>query len=66
METKYPQVKVKLVGHDGNAFSIMARVQKAMRRAGFTSEQIAEYRNECIKGDYDNMLQVTMRYVDVC
>ena len=26
---KYPQVKVKLVGEDGNAFAILGRVQRA-------------------------------------
>jgi hypothetical protein len=30
-EPKYPHVKVKLVGRDGNAFAILARVTKAMR-----------------------------------
>ena len=38
-EIKYPNVKVQLVGQDGNAFAILGNVQRAMRRAGLTTEQ---------------------------
>jgi len=31
---RYPSVRVRLVGNDGNAFAIMARVSAALRRAG--------------------------------
>ena len=62
---KYPQVKVQLTGEDGNAFFIMGRVTKAMRRAGLTPEQIKGYQNEAMSGDYDHLLQVTMQYVEV-
>ena len=65
MEPKYPQVDVELVGHNGNAFSIMGRVTLAMRRAGLSKEQIDEYRKEATAGDYDHLLQTTMRYVEV-
>lgn len=63
MEREKP--KVKLVGEDGNAFAIMGRVGKALRRAGYTQEEIDEYQNEATSGDYDNLLRVTMEYVDV-
>ena len=65
MEPKYPQVKMQLVGEDGNAFAIMGRVTKAMRRAGLTPEQIAEYRTAAMAGDYDALLATTMKYVEV-
>ena len=65
MEPKYPQVKVELVGQDGNAFAIMGRVTKAMRLAGLSKEQIDEYRGEATNGDYDQLLQTTMRFVEV-
>jgi hypothetical protein len=61
---KYPQIKVMLDGEDGNAFAILGRVTKAMRRAGLTAEQIAEYRDAATSGDYDHLLQVTMQWVD--
>jgi hypothetical protein len=62
---KYPDIKVQLVGRDGNAFAILGAVGKAMRRAGLTKEQIDEYTNEATAGDYDHLLSTTTRYVEV-
>jgi hypothetical protein len=56
---------VNLVGEDGNAFSIMGRVKKALRRSGADREYVDKYLEEATAGDYDNLLVVTMRYVDV-
>ena len=64
-DVKYPQVTVQLIGTDGNAFSIMGLVNRAMYRAGLTAEQVTEYMDEATAGDYDHLLQTTMRYVDV-
>ncbi len=58
-------VQVQLVGEDGNAFAIMGKVVKAMRRAGCDSELITQYQREAMSGDYDNLLRVTMNYVEV-
>ena len=57
--------KVKLIGKDGNAFAIMGEVRKALKRAGFTKEVIDEYTNKAMSGDYNNLLAVTMEYVDI-
>jgi len=56
---------VKLVGEDGNAFAIMGRVKKALRRSGADKEYIDKYLKEATSGDYDNLLVVSMEYVDV-
>lgn len=56
---------VVLLGEDGNAFAIMGRVIKALRRAGYTEEEITQYREEATSGDYNHLLQVTMKWVDV-
>ena len=61
----YPNVTVQLTGIDGNAFAILGKVQKALRANGCTDEQVAEYNTEATSGDYDNLLRVTMRTVDV-
>ena len=37
---RYPDVRVPMVGEDGNAFAILGRVQKALRRAGVEPEKI--------------------------
>lgn len=57
--------EVKLIGEDGNAFSIMGKVIKALRKSGFESEYIDQYKKEAMSEDYDNLLRVTMEYVDV-
>ncbi len=56
---------VKLVGEDGNGFSIMGRVKKALRRAGADKEYIDKYLSEATSGDYDHLLVVSMEYVNV-
>jgi hypothetical protein len=62
-----PQTKpiVKLIGLDGNAFSILGRVKLALRRAGADKEYIDQYLSEATTGDYDHLLAVTMGYVEV-
>ncbi len=56
---------VKLIGEDGNAFSIMGRVKKALMRAGADKEYIDRYLSEATSGDYDHLLMVSMEYADV-
>ena len=34
MQSKYPNVRVALLGEDENAFAIVERVQRALREAG--------------------------------
>lgn len=65
METKYPEVEVQLTGEDGNAFAIMGRVAGALKKAGVSKEEVAEYMKESMSGDYDNLLQTAMRWVSV-
>lgn len=62
---KEPKPTVKLLGEDGNAFIIMGIVTKALRHAGASPKHIEKYKKEAMSGDYDNLLQVTMTYVDV-
>ena len=64
-EVKYPQVKVKLVGEDGNAFSILGRVTRAMREAGLTEGQRNEFFKQATSGDYDKLLLTVMEFVTV-
>lgn len=55
---------VKLIGEDGNAFYILGKVKNALQRAGLKDE--AEmYIKEATMGNYDNLLCVTMKYVDI-
>jgi hypothetical protein len=58
-------ISVTLSGIDGNAFSIMGAVTKAMRRAGVSKEEQDQYFKEATAGDYDQLLATTMDWVDV-
>lgn len=58
------KIKLKLVGLDGNAFSIMGAVRNAARQQGIPKEVQDEYSQRAMSGDYDNLLAVTMEYVE--
>ena len=59
------EVEVQLTGNDGNAFSIMASVKNALKKAGASKEEIDQYLSESMAGDYDNLLRVAMDWVEV-
>ena len=61
----YVKPEVKLIGEDGNAFAIMGRVTRALKRAGYPKIEVDKYLEEAMSGDYDHLLRVTMKYVDV-
>ena len=62
---KYPDVVVQLTGEDGNAFAVMGRVKTALRRAGVSQKEVAEYVEESTSGDYDALLRTAMKWVTV-
>jgi hypothetical protein len=65
MDVKHPEVEVQLVGGDGNAFAILGRVRREMRRAGVPKSEIDEFVNEATSGDYDHLLRTCMEWVNV-
>ena len=56
--------KLKLIGTDGNAFSILAKAGK-VGRDFYGSEKMEEIMSQATNGDYDHLLQTLMRYFDV-
>ena len=64
-DVKYPNVKVRLTRHDGNAFGILGRVQRAMRLAKVAQDEIDQFVEEATSGDYDHLLQTCLKWVDV-
>ena len=60
---KYEHVTVRLIDEDGNAFAILGRVLKALRRGGVSESIIEAFRNEATAGDYDHLLQVVEEWV---
>jgi hypothetical protein len=60
-----PQIKPKLelVGHDGNAFVILARARSVAKKHNMDWEAI---KAEAMSGDYDHLLCTMMHHFDVC
>lgn len=56
--------KYTLVGVDGNAFCIMGYVSSALKREKCSKDKIDEYRKEATSGDYDNLVQVSMKVLN--
>ena len=58
-------VKMRLVGEDGNAWAILGRCRAAMRKAGYPQAFIDIFVTEATAGNYDDLLATVMRYVVV-
>ena len=65
MSIKYPGIEVQLIGEDGNAFFIVGRVVRAMKRAGVPMSVVEEFRAEALSGDYNNVLNTVQKYVSI-
>jgi len=64
-DIKYPEIKVKLSGTDGNAYAIMGKVKRALQKADVHLDTIDLFTEEAMSGDYDNLLQTCMQWVTV-
>jgi len=58
-------IELQLVGEDGNAFSILGKASKALKRNDLYDEYWKDYESEATSGDYNNLLVTTMKYFDV-
>jgi len=56
---------LKLVGQDGNAFTILGLALRAAKAAGWTEAQRDAYTKAAMAGDYDHLLTVTQEHFDV-
>ena len=64
-EVKYPDVFVQLVGKDGNAFNIIGSVQKALRKAGASKDELNDFMTQAMSGDYNDLLDTVMSWVEI-
>jgi hypothetical protein len=63
MTPHHPEVRVRLVGEDGNAFSILGRVRAALRRAEVPQEEVEAFMREATSEDYDRLIQTVLAWV---
>ena len=57
-------IKVKLIGEDGNAFFILDKVRQALIKNG-RKDLVEEFMKEAQSGNYDHLLATVMEYVEV-
>lgn len=62
---KYPHINIPLVGQDGNAFAILGRVKRIMRRADLPDSEWQAFHTEATSGNYDNLLLTVMKWFSV-
>lgn len=65
MSVKYPKIKVRLSGQDGNAFMIVGRVRSALRDNKVDPKQIEEFTTEAMSGDYSHVIATAGEWVRV-
>lgn len=56
--------KYSLIGVDGNAFSIVSYVTRAMRTEKFTQEQIQAYKSKAVAGSYENLVAASFNQIE--
>ena len=56
--------ELQLTGLNGNAFVIMGNAASVLKRAGFSTAEVEQYKKEAKSGNYDHLLQVTMSWCD--
>lgn len=65
MDVVFPHITVKLVGTDGNAFSVIGAVSRALRTNGVASDKVKQFQDEAMSGDYCKLLQTCRKYVNI-
>ena len=56
---------LKLVGTDGNAFSILGLASRAAKAAGWSDERRNAVLDEMRSGDYSHLLATAMKHFEV-
>ncbi len=64
-EIRHPEITVRLIGNDGNAFAVLGAVSGALRRAGVLKEERNEFMAEATSGGYITLLATCMKWVNV-
>ena len=65
MNEDFAKPTVQLTGEDGNAFAIIGRVAKALRRAGYPDKAAEWSKGAMSCGSYDELLSLAFDYAEV-
>jgi hypothetical protein len=64
-DVKYPDITVKIIGVNGNAFNILGICTTAMRKHRLPQSEIDNFMSEATHGDYNHLLCVVMNWFNV-
>ena len=56
-------VEMDLSAIDGNAYAIMGAVQRKLKTAGASKEELDQYLAESMSGDYDNLIATVGKWL---
>jgi hypothetical protein len=62
---KYPEITVRLVGENGNAFYILGKCLLAMSLANIPKEEQDEFYRQATAGDYNHLLITCLEWFDI-
>lgn len=65
MPVKYPHVKSKLLGQNGNAFNLLSIVKRDLCQGGVSEVEVKAFLQEAIGGDYRHLLLTCLKWVSV-
>ena len=62
-EPLFPNVKINLLGPDGNAYAIMGIIARILRQMGKPQSEINEVLKEMMSSDYKHLCEIASNYV---
>ena len=65
MKPLYPHITVQLTGKNGNAFHILGSVKQGLQKGNVPRGKIEQFMEEATQGNYDNLLAICMKWVEV-
>lgn len=63
IKPKYPLIEIDHGMVDGHALGVVSAVASALRQAGVSNSEIADYEREALSGDYHHVLQASLKMV---
>lgn len=65
MQPRHPEIRVKLIGEEANAFWVLGIVRRKLEQAGVDPEEIEKFTAQATARDYDVLLRCVSEWVEV-
>ncbi len=59
------KLRLKLAGTNGNGFALLGAAVRVARKAGWTPEQVDEFKAKATKADHDHLLRILEQHFEV-